>query len=124
MYRKHFSTQLTLNLERSIFTDALFCAIYFKLTAESPLETLPSMREDIDLMRPFIEQQLLRVYEADSTRQVLKIVEDLMDGLEEVLDKDMHVQLFVLNRPPALQAYVKTLAPYGSAAQDDKQCRQ
>ncbi len=47
------------------------------------------MREDIDLMRPFIEQQLLLVYEADSTRQVLKIVEDLMDGLEEVLDKDM-----------------------------------
>lgn len=45
------------------------------------------MREDIDLMRPFIEQQLLRVYEADSTRQVLKIVEDLMDGLEEVLIK-------------------------------------
>ncbi|KJD51800.1 hypothetical protein UZ38_41070, partial [Bacillus amyloliquefaciens] len=26
MYRKHFATQLTLNLERSIFTDALFCA--------------------------------------------------------------------------------------------------
>ncbi|CAF1793429.1 nitric oxide reductase activation protein NorD [Bacillus subtilis] len=96
MYRKHFSTQLTLNLERSIFTDALFCAIYVKLTAESPLETLPSMREDIDLMRPFIEQQLLRVYEADSTRQVLKIVEDLMDGLEEVLDKDMLNTYFFL----------------------------
>lgn len=59
MYRKHFSTQLTLNLERSIFTDALFCAIYVKLTAESPLETLPSMREDIDLMRPFIEAAAL-----------------------------------------------------------------
>ena len=37
MYRKHFATQLTLNLERSIFTDALFCAAYLKLTAESPL---------------------------------------------------------------------------------------
>lgn len=54
------------------------------------------MREDIDLMRPFIEQQLLRVYEADSTRQVLKIVEDLMDGLEEVLDKDMLNTYFFL----------------------------
>lgn len=96
MYRKYFTTQLTLNLERSIFTDALFCALYVKLTAESPLEGIPAMREDIDLMIPFIESRLIRVYEAESTSQVLNVVKEIMDGLEEVLDKDMLNTYFFL----------------------------
>lgn len=89
MYRKYFTTQLTLNLERSIFTDALYCAMFVKLTAESPLEGIPSMHENIDMMIPYIERQLIRVYEADSTEQIAKITEDLMEGLDEVLEKDM-----------------------------------
>ncbi|ARW07107.1 vWA domain-containing protein [Bacillus atrophaeus] len=96
MYRKYFTTQLTLNLERSIFTDALFCALYVKLTAESPLEGIPAMREDIDLTIPFIESRLIRVYEAESTSQVLNVVKEIMDGLEEVLDKDMLNTYFFL----------------------------
>ncbi len=84
-----FHDALTLNLERSIFTDALYCAMFVKLTAESPLEGIPSMHEHIDMMIPYIERQLIRVYEADSTEQIAKITEDLMDGLDEVLEKDM-----------------------------------
>ncbi|WP_307891753.1 vWA domain-containing protein [Bacillus swezeyi] len=89
MYRKHFKTQLTLNLERSIFTDALFCAIYVKLTAESPLEDIPVIHESIDPLKGFIEAQLNRVYEAHSTGDVVSIVKHLMEGFEEVLQKDM-----------------------------------
>ena len=96
MYRKHFTTQLTLNLERSIFTDALYCAIFVKLTAESPLEGIPSMQEDIDMMIPYIERQLIRVYEADSTKEIARITEDLMEGLDEVLEKDMLNTYFFL----------------------------
>ncbi|MFI2982954.1 MULTISPECIES: vWA domain-containing protein [Bacillus] len=96
MYRKYFTTQLTLNLERSIFTDALYCAMFVKLTAESPLEGIPSMHEHIDMMIPYIERQLIRVYEADSTEQIARITEDLMEGLDEVLEKDMLNTYFFL----------------------------
>ncbi|MGR3206969.1 vWA domain-containing protein [Bacillus glycinifermentans] len=89
MYRKHFLTQLTLNLERSIFTDALFCAIYVKLTADSPLEGIPHIHESIDPLKGFIEQQLSRVYEARSTGDIVSIVSMLMEGFEEILEKDM-----------------------------------
>ncbi|MFN2745738.1 MULTISPECIES: vWA domain-containing protein [Bacillus] len=89
MYRKHFATQLTLNLERSIFTDALFCAIYVKLTAESPLESIPDIHDSIDPMKGWIENELSRVYETHSTKETAAIVKTLMEGFEEVLERDM-----------------------------------
>ncbi|MGG0836728.1 VWA domain-containing protein [Bacillus paralicheniformis] len=89
MYRKHFATQLTLNLERSIFTDALFCAVYLKLTAESPLDEIPAIHESVDPMKGFIEVELARVFEARSTADIVSIVTGLMEGFEEVLEKDM-----------------------------------
>lgn len=89
MYRKHFATQLTLNLERSIFTDALFCAVYLKLTAESPLEEIPAIHESVDPMKGFIEAELARVFEARSTADIVSFVNGLMEGFEEVLEKDM-----------------------------------
>ncbi|MDA7027795.1 VWA domain-containing protein [Bacillus sp. CLL-7-23] len=89
MYRKFFATQLTLNKERSIFTDALFCAIYLKLTAKSPLEEIPEIHQSIDPLKQFIEHQLSRVFDAQTTEDIVSIVNTLMESFEEVLEKDM-----------------------------------
>ena len=61
--------------------------MFVKLTAESPLEGIPSMHEHIDMMIPYIERQLIRVYEADSTEQIARITEDLMEALMKCLRK-------------------------------------
>ncbi|PNU24534.1 hypothetical protein C1954_07655 [Bacillus stratosphericus] len=89
LYRRHFKTQLTINQERSILTDALFCAIYVKLTADSPLEEIPPLHEQINPMIPFIESSLERVYDAGSTSDIAAIVKVLMEGFDELLEKDM-----------------------------------
>ncbi|NPC93092.1 VWA domain-containing protein [Bacillus sp. WMMC1349] len=89
MYRKFFMTQLTFNKERSIFTDALFCAIYLKLTAKSPLEDIPEIHQSIDPLKRFIEHQLSRVFDARTTEDIVWIVINLMESFEEVLEKDM-----------------------------------
>ncbi|MFA3776145.1 VWA domain-containing protein [Bacillus safensis] len=89
LYRRHFKTQLTINRERSILTDALFCAIYVKLTADSPLEEIPPLHEQINPMIPFIESSLERVYDAGSTADIAAIVKELMEGFDELLEKDM-----------------------------------
>ncbi|MGE6629745.1 VWA domain-containing protein [Bacillus sp. NPDC077027] len=89
MYRRHFKTQLTINQERSILTDALFCAIYVKLTADSPLEQIPRLNERINPMLPFIEASLEQVYEARSTADIATIVKRITEGLDELLEKDM-----------------------------------
>ncbi|MED4531975.1 vWA domain-containing protein [Metabacillus fastidiosus] len=96
MYRRHFESQLTINRERSIFTDALFNAVYLKLTAQSPLETVPSLNERIDLAFPYIESEMFKVYEAKSTDDIAKIVENIMEVAEEILEKDMLNTYFFL----------------------------
>ncbi|MGG3575108.1 VWA domain-containing protein [Bacillus gobiensis] len=96
LYRKHFRTQLTLNKERSIFTDALFCGIYLKLTADSPLEEIPDIREDITAAKPYIESQLSRIYDARSTNEIIVIARNLVDLFEEILNKDMLNTYFFL----------------------------
>ncbi|MDI5787886.1 hypothetical protein PO124_03625 [Bacillus licheniformis] len=82
MYRKHFATQLTLNLERSIL-QMLVCAVYLKLTAESPLEEIPAIHESVDPMKGFIEAELARVFEARSTADIVSFVNGLMEGLKK-----------------------------------------
>lgn len=53
MYRRFFKSQLIINQERTILTDALYNAFYLKATSDSPLEVFPSLSESIDLAVPF-----------------------------------------------------------------------
>lgn len=96
LYRKHFESQLTINRERSIFTDALFNSIYLKLTAQSPLETAPTLTDRIDLAFPYIESEIVKVYEANDTKDVVTIVSNIMEVIEEILEKDMLNTYFFL----------------------------
>lgn len=96
LYRKHFQSQLIIHQERSILTDAFFNSLYLRLTAQSPLEQYPVISESLDRALPFIESKLFQIYEINKTKSVIQIVLDIIDVLEEVLDKDMLNTYFFL----------------------------
>jgi nitric oxide reductase activation protein len=96
LYRKYFQSQLTIHQERSILTDALFNTLYLRLTAQSPLEQMPLLSESLNRALPFIESKIFQVFEVNTTKAVIKIVLDIMDVLEEMLEKDMLNTYFYL----------------------------
>jgi len=96
MYRKYFQTQLTANLERSMFTDALFSGIYVLLTANSPTIRLPNIEKNLDLLIPYIQSNIMRVYEAKNTNEIKQISLNIIEVLEEVIEKDLFNTYFIL----------------------------
>ncbi|MFD2214410.1 vWA domain-containing protein [Metabacillus endolithicus] len=100
LYRKHFQSQLIIHQERSILTDALFNSMYLTLTAQSTIETIPSLSESIDRTIPYIESKLFQVFDVGSTKQVIDIVLEIVDVLEEILEKDMLNTYFYLAELP------------------------
>ena len=100
LYRKHFQSQLIIHQERSMLTDALFNSIYLTLTAQITIESIPSLSESIDRSIPYIESKLFQVFEVASTKQVIDIVLEIVDVLEEILEKDMLNTYFYLAELP------------------------
>lgn len=96
MYRKHFQSQLTINIERSIYTDALFNAFYLKLTADTPLEEIIFPHEGIQLAFPFLSSEITKVFHAKDTKDIMKIVFTIVEVLEDIIDKDMLNTYFFL----------------------------
>ncbi|RLQ95421.1 vWA domain-containing protein [Falsibacillus albus] len=96
IYRKHFETQQNVNLVKSVFTDALFNTIYLLIHSTSPLEEVPTITEKIELALPFIRQQLMKVYESKSTKENINICLELIDVLDEIVEKDMLNEYFHL----------------------------
>jgi len=89
IYRRYFQSQLNVNLIKGVYTDALFNTCYLLLTSDSPLEEVPAIEERIDLAMPFIRQQLPKCYDAKSSSDVSNIVIELIEVLDEILDRDM-----------------------------------
>ncbi|THE13648.1 hypothetical protein E1I69_06970 [Bacillus timonensis] len=89
IYRKYYEDQLHVNMVKSVPTDALFNALFILLTAESPLEEIPSIQDKIDLAMPFLRSQVAKVFDAKSTRDIIKSCKEIIDVLEDVLDEDM-----------------------------------
>ncbi|MDQ0228916.1 vWA domain-containing protein [Metabacillus malikii] len=100
MYRKYFRSQLTVHHERNIVTDAFFNTCYLILTAQSPLENVFKLSETLDRMMPYLESKLFQVYETNSTEQIVKLVLDIIEPLEEILEKDMLNTYFFLAELP------------------------
>lgn len=96
LYRRHFQSQLIIHKERNILTDALFNALYLILTAESTMEQVPALSENLDRTLPYIQTQIFQVFEASSTSHIIKIVLNVVEILEELLDKDMLNTYFYL----------------------------
>ncbi|MTH51982.1 hypothetical protein GKZ89_01080 [Bacillus mangrovi] len=96
LYRRYFQSQLTIHLERNIAADALFNALYLKLTADSPLEVLPPLNEDFERMLPYLQRELESAYESRSTSETAGIALRISETAEEFLDKDMLNTYFFL----------------------------
>jgi len=96
VYRKYFATQINANLTKSVHTDALFNGIYLLLTAENPFEEIPFITNEVDMAMPFVRSQLVKVYEAKTTKDISRICLDLVDLFDDILEKDMLNTYFFL----------------------------
>lgn len=89
VYRKYFHDQLNVNLVKSVQTDALFNGLFLLLTTDNPFEEIPSISEPIDRVLPYVRNELTKVYEAKTTQDLTKMVIEVADVLDEVLERDM-----------------------------------
>lgn len=56
-------------------------------TATSPVLNVPEISVQIDELLPFVKEQVMNVYDANSTKEVSDIVMKTMRLLDEVLKK-------------------------------------
>ena len=96
LYRQHFEAQLKVNLTKSVFTDALFNSVYLLLHAQSPLEQPVKINDDIDLAMPFIHGQITRFYETRQTKDVVRVALEIVEVVDEIVQKDMLNEYFHL----------------------------
>jgi nitric oxide reductase activation protein len=96
VYRRYFQSQLSANLTRSVYTDALFSTIYLLLTSDSPVEDIPAMNEAVDRMMPWLRQMLPQYFDAASTEEVARITLQITEELGEILKSDMLNTYFYL----------------------------
>ncbi|MCM3005323.1 vWA domain-containing protein [Priestia koreensis] len=89
VYRKYFESQMNVNLVKGVYTDAFFNACYLMLTTENPFEEIPSITESLDLATPFIRSEISKAYEAKATSEIVTICLEVMDVLEDIVEKDM-----------------------------------
>ncbi|MCP3738998.1 vWA domain-containing protein [Rossellomorea sp. BNER] len=96
IFRQYFSTQLNVNLVKSVIPDALFNTLFMLLNAQSPLEEEPNITEEIDSAMPFLKASLMRFYDTKSSTDVGKICLEMVDVLDEILSRDMLNEYFHL----------------------------
>jgi nitric oxide reductase activation protein len=89
VYRTYFYDQLNVNLVKSVQTDAFFNALFLLVTTDNPFEDIPPISEPIDRVLPYVRNELTRVYEAKTTGDLTKMVLEVAEVLDEVLEHDM-----------------------------------
>ncbi|MDX5474438.1 MAG: VWA domain-containing protein [Bacillaceae bacterium] len=95
-YRKYFKSQLKVNTDRGIHTDSFYNLLYILLTTNDPLEEVISITEALDLALPYVRKEAERAYEAKSTNDIKRISENILNVLEDLLEKDMLNLYFLL----------------------------
>lgn len=88
-YFNYFQTQMKANLQKSLFTDALFNLAYILLNSPTPIFHLPSVHDDLDPVLPLYQDRLVRLYEAKSTEDVAFICLSIIELLTPHLNKDL-----------------------------------
>ncbi|MFT4414048.1 vWA domain-containing protein [Fredinandcohnia humi] len=89
IYRAYFQDQLHVNILKSVYSDALFNALFLLVTTSSPLEEIPPIQEKIDFVLPYLRNKIVSVFDAKLTKDIITICIDMMDVLEEVIDDDL-----------------------------------
>ena len=88
VYFSYFETQLTVNLERSHFLDALFNLTYLIMNASVPY-FLPTINENIDMMLPHYRSALEKLFELTSTKDTVRECKQIVQMIEETIKQDM-----------------------------------
>ncbi|PPA71836.1 vWA domain-containing protein [Jeotgalibacillus proteolyticus] len=96
IYTKYFESQLKVHLVKGVHTDALFNFLYMLLHARSPITDWPAIQKEINLAGPFINLQIQRSFDSASTGDSAKICLELVEVLEDILQKDMLNEYFHL----------------------------
>ncbi|MFS0863208.1 vWA domain-containing protein [Fredinandcohnia sp. 179-A 10B2 NHS] len=89
VYRMYFEDQLHVNIVKSVHTDALFNAIFLLITADSPLEDIPPIKQEIDQVLPFIRNKVVSVFDAKNTDHIIRTCKEIVAVLEDVVDQDL-----------------------------------
>ncbi|MBS4173120.1 hypothetical protein [Bacillus sp. FJAT-49736] len=96
IYREYFTSQQNVNLTKSVYSDALFNTIYLMLTAETPIFEPPTFKEEIMMVFPYLQNEIMKLFDAKSTKDVTIFALNLMEVLDEVLEQDMLNEYFHL----------------------------
>lgn len=96
IYWDYFESQQNVNIVKSVYTDALFNTMYLMLTSNSPIMEIPFLNEEINLVLPFIQNQVMNFFDAKSTNDIARITLNIMEVLDEVLEQDMLNEYFHL----------------------------
>ncbi|MCA1030286.1 hypothetical protein LCL95_04440 [Bacillus timonensis] len=88
-YHEYFEDQLTVNMVKSVPTDALFNYIFLLSVSNSPIDQVPNINENINRLFPFIRQNVFHIFDTKSTKDVVKVCMEIMDVLDEVIESDM-----------------------------------
>jgi nitric oxide reductase activation protein len=96
VYERDFESQFKVNILKSVHTDALFNFMYRLVTAQSLIEEIPFINEEINRAMAFIQTELTKFFETKSTRDVSKVCLSIIEVLEEILEADMLNTYFLL----------------------------
>ncbi len=86
--RRYHEGQLSVNRSKGFFSDAVYNALFVLWQADTPFEW-PDIYPGIDGALPFIDRTARMLFDARSTKDVIKMVEDIAEVLEELEVRDM-----------------------------------
>ncbi|MBS4194390.1 vWA domain-containing protein [Lederbergia citri] len=96
IYNNFFETQLKVNIERSLFLDAIYNLIYLMMNSETPIFALPDLNENWESFIKLIRSRVERFYDASSTNEIAEICKSIVGVIEENVNRDMVNEYFHL----------------------------
>lgn len=96
IYTEYFESQLIVNLEKNLYTDALYNFFYLILNSGSPLLATPTFNSEIDGVIPILRHELENIYDATSTKDCADVCLNVLEWANPVLNADMMNEYFHL----------------------------
>ncbi|MBS4176725.1 vWA domain-containing protein [Lederbergia citrea] len=95
-YLNYFDSQMKVNLEKSLFIDALFNLVYKIMNTQMPFFHLPRFNEDIDRILPLFRSKVENFFEAATTNEITTNCRAIILLIENYMKRDMLNEYFHL----------------------------
>lgn len=86
--RQYHHGQLSVNRSKGFFSDAVYNALFSLWQADTPFEW-PAIHPSIDGALPFIDRTARSLFDARSTKEVVRLVSDIAEVLEDLEVRDI-----------------------------------